>query len=120
MKAILIGLLIGAMSAVALGADVPEGYEWASNKGALKMTIQNPDVYIFDTYSPLTIEKGKTVSWGVTKVSDLTDLGKELRGRLLKIDDVASVFVGYRVIMVRKFPLSTWEPILPAIKKALD
>ena len=104
---------------IAFAADPPEGYEWASSKGALKITIQNADVYIFDTYEPLTVSKNISVGWGVAKDSDLTDLGKDLKGRLEKIGDIASVFVGYRVIMFRKFPLSTWNKLMPEIEKAL-
>ncbi len=119
-KTIVLIVSIFLMAVTAFAADPPEGYEWASNKGALKITIQNADVYVFDTYSPLTVSKDKSVSWGVTKETDLTDLGKELKGRLLKIDDIASVFVGYRVIMFRKFPLSAWKELMPKIKKALE
>jgi hypothetical protein len=120
MKKTLIVLALLSFAVASFAADPPEGYEWVSKHGALKITIQNPHVYIFDTYEPLTIAKNKTVAWEEVKDTDLTDLGKDLRGRLLKINDIASVFVGYRVIMFRKFPLSTWEKLMPEIKNALE
>ena len=98
----------------------PEGYEWSSDKGALRISTDNKHIYIFDTYETLTIAKDKIVSWGVTSEANLTDLGKDLKGRLMKINDIGSVFVGYRVIMLRKFPLSDWMGMTDQIYKALE
>ena len=103
--------------------STPEGYEWSSDKGALKPVTNNnkkTDLYLFDTYGAMTVSKDKSVGWGVTDEKNLTDLGKEVRGRLLKIDDIASVFIGYRVVMFRKFPLAKWQDMMPEIKRALE
>ena len=103
--------------------STPEGYTWSSDKGALKPIMgrnKNVDIYLFDTYESLTVSKEKALNWGVTDEKDLTDLGRNLRSRLLKINDISSVAITYRAIMFRKFPLSDWKDILPEIKKALE
>ena len=127
----LIGLIVSiliAFTTLALAeqqpvGSTPEGYEWSSDRGALKPVTSNnqkTDIYLFDTYDAMTTSKDKTVGWGVTDEKNLTDLGKEIKGKLLKINDIASVFLGYRVVMFRKFPLANWSDIMPEIKKALE
>jgi hypothetical protein len=121
-------ILIGAFAyAEQATVKTPDGYEWSSDKGALRQAQGsagelNKYVYVFDTYENLTASKDakNNVPWGSAKLNSLTELGKDLRARLLKVDDVESVFVGHRVIMFRRFALSEWPDILPSAKKALE
>lgn len=109
---------------LAFAADPPEGYEWASDKGALRLNANDKDIYIFDTYESLTIDSERAVGWAGKKTIEksviLTPLGKDLALRALKPDDVYQVIVAYRMIMIRKHPLSTWAKFMPEIKKALE
>ena len=60
-------MTITAIGTIAFAADPPEGYEWASDKGALKISTDNKHIYIFDTYESLTIDSETIVGWAGKK-----------------------------------------------------
>jgi len=102
-------------------AEPPDGYEWSSPIGALKRNDKNPNAYIFDTTpgNHLTSNKQIVVPYNTRKDNELTDLGKTLKGKLLKIDGIADVAVEYRRLWIQKFPLDDWAVILPEMQKVL-
>ena len=88
----------------------------ATSLAAYKVTA-----YTFDTYDALTTGKEISIPWGTAQKAaekSLTDLGKDLRGRLLKELDIADVFIGYRVMVIKFFPLPRGD-VLEQIKNAL-
>lgn len=101
---------------------VPAGYEWGSPMGALKKSEKNENTYIFDTTSGNFLTDGKQtiVPFNTTKKKGLTDLGVTLKGKLMKIEDVADVAVEYRRIWIQKYPLSSWDTIMPEMQKVLQ
>lgn len=117
--ALIIGIILMAIYAYA--ADPPAGYEWASPLGALRKSTNTGNIYVFDTSSGnhLTANKQAVVDYQDKRENQLTDLGKTLRGKLLKIEGVSAVAVEYRRLWVRKFPLDDWATILPEIQKVL-
>lgn len=117
--ALIIGIIL--MTVFAMAADPPAGYEWSSPLGALRASDKNPNVKIFDTTSGNFLTDGKQtiVNYNTTKAKGLTDLGITLKGKLMKIEDISDVAVEYRRLWIQKFPLSTWDTIMPELQKAL-
>lgn len=117
--ALIIGIVL--MLIYAAHAETPAGYEWSSPLGALRQNEKNPDIKIFDTTSGNFLTSGKSVivPYGVTEKKNLTDLGATLRGKLMKIEDIEAVAVEYRRLWIKKFPLSSWDTIMPQLEKAL-
>jgi len=101
---------------------IPAGYEWRSPMGALKKSTKSENTYLFDTTSGNFLTDGKQtiVGYNITKKKGLTDLGVTLKGKLMKIDDVSDVAVEYRRIWIQKYPLSSWDTIMPQMKKVLQ
>ena len=98
--------------------EVIPGYLWQSKMGAMRLALDTPDVIIFDSFKEFvfTTNQDTSIAWGRLKVDKgLTDLGKDVRQRLL--DTVADVFVSHRAILLRKYPLDRWEDLMPQIRK---
>lgn len=117
--ALIIGIVLMAIFAYA--QDPPAGYDWSSPLGALRKSGTNANILIFDTTTGnyLTASKQAVVEYTDQRANSLTDLGKTLRGKLLKIEGVAAVAVEYRRLWIRKFPLDNWDIIMPELQGAL-
>jgi len=114
----------GLFAAEAVEGGIPEGYIFVTDDGALK-EVRAPTgkltLYAFDTWEAMTPNKETSVAWGTnqkTAEKSLTDIAKDLRGRLLKQEDIADVFIGHRQIAIKFFPLSRGD-VLEQIKTAL-
>ena len=118
-----IALIIGVVSMLLVAAyaqEIPAGYEWSSPMGALRKS-DNPQIYVFDTTAGnyLTDHKETIVQYKTKPDKGLSPLGVTLKGKLLKIDGVADVAVEYRRLWIQKFPLDSWEVIMPELQKVL-
>lgn len=127
MKKVLIALLTLTLFAIpALAQEDPPTagieYQWESKLGKLRADSGRPNVYVFDTYEPMTAKREDSVQWNervAEKIKPkLTEKAFDIHQRLLKIDDVGGVFITYRLIMIQTFPLVRQDP-LPAIKEIL-
>lgn len=118
--ALIIGIILMTIYA-GWAQEPPAGYEWASPLGALKKSENSPNIYVFDTTpgNYLTDHKQTIVPYNTKKDNNLTDLGKTLKGKLLKIEGVEDVAVEYRRMWIRKFPLDDWAVVIAEIQKVL-
>ncbi|MCW4027944.1 MAG: NifU N-terminal domain-containing protein [Candidatus Bathyarchaeota archaeon] len=124
MKKVLLVLTLLLVPTFALAEEVPEGYLWNTAKGAMRDS-DNVNVKVFDTYRgyELTSKHGAAIEWGRIEIGKqhrgiLTPLGADLRLRLLDI--VADVFTSYRFIMLRKYPLDSWNDLMPRVREAIE
>jgi len=117
---LIIGIVLMTIYAAAQDQAPPAGYEWSSPLGALRKS-DNSQIYVFDTTAGnyLTDHKETIVPYKTKQNKGLTDLGVTLKGKLLKIDGVADVAVEYRRLWIQKFPLDSWEVIMPELQKVL-
>lgn len=122
--ALIIGIIGMCLMAYAQDESPEPGmqYQWESQLGKLRADSGRPHVYVFDTYDPMTTDRDVNVAW-TERVPEklekkLTTKALDIHQRLLKLNDVGGVFIGYRVIMIQTFPLVRQDP-LPAIKEIL-
>jgi hypothetical protein len=89
--------------------------------GKAQLSERNPDILIFHTFEAMTIAKDKRKAWDQTKgyEKDITEKAKDLHDRLYKLEDVAAVAITYRSINIQKFPLTSWDDLLPRIEGIL-
>jgi len=85
-----------------------------------RVAVNAEDLLLVDTQIDLTLEKDGRV----LRKEDLpkaSPAGKDLYGRLLKLEDVSAVVIGPRRLEIAKFPYKTsWEKVLPEVLKTLD
>jgi len=85
-----------------------------------RVAVNAEDLLLVDTQQDLTLEKDGRV----LRKEDLpkaSPVGKDLYGRLLKLEDISAVVIGPRRLEIAKFPYKTsWEKVLPEVLKTLD
>ena len=87
---------------------------------AYRFNMRNSHQLTVITKAPLLTSKNETWLNNEEKSKFSTELAKHIRGKLMKMDEVQSVDLGYRLIVVNKFLLDTWDDALPKVLKVLE